>query len=257
MNPQRKQLNVILIGDSCIDEYHYGSVDRLSPEAPVPIFVSKRVETKRGMAANVKINLKTLGVNVRSYFGAESVKTRMIDEKSKQHILRIDKDASCEALDFKNIHFDDSVDAFIVSDYNKGFVSYQLIESLISLGKPVFIDTKKTDLKRFEGAFVKINSLEFANAKSLPTNTIVTMGEHGAMIVTVSERGAVWDQRTYDAPKIEIADVCGAGDTFLASFAYMYLITSDIDSSIAFAIKAASVTVQHIGVYTPTLEEIL
>ena len=247
MSLQRKPLNVILIGDSCIDEYHYGSVDRLSPEAPVPIFVSKRVETKRGMAANVKINLKTLGVNVRSYFGAESFKTRMIDEKSKQHILRIDKDISGEALDFKNIHFDDSVDAFIVSDYNKGYVSYELIEELIKLGKPVFIDTKKTDLKRFEGAFVKINSLEFANAKTTPTNLIVTIGEHGAM----------WNQRTYGAPKIEIADVCGAGDTFLASFAYKYLITSDIDSSIAFAIKAASVTVQHIGVYAPTLEEIL
>lgn len=247
MNPPRKQLNVILIGDSCIDEYYYGNIDRLSPEAPVPIFVSKRVETKRGMAANVEENLKKLGVHVRSYFGTDSIKTRMIDEKSKQHILRIDKDASCEALSFKNICFDDSIDAFIVSDYNKGFVSYQLIESLISLGKPVFIDTKKTDLKRFEGAFVKINSLEFANAKSLPSNTIVTMGEHGAM----------WNERKYDAPKIEIADVCGAGDTFLASFAYNYLITSNIDNSISFAIKAASVTVQHIGVYAPTPEEIL
>ena len=247
MSLQRKPLNVILIGDSCIDEYHYGSVDRLSPEAPVPIFVSKRVETKRGMAANVKINLKTLGVNVRSYFGAESFKTRMIDEKSKQHILRIDKDISGEALDFKNIHFDDSVDAFIVSDYNKGYVSYELIEELIKLGKPVFIDTKKTDLARFNGAIVKINSIEYANAKSIPMNLIVTMGEHGVM----------WDGRKYDAPKIEIADVCGAGDTFLASFAYKYLLTSNIDSSIAFAIKAASVTVQHIGVYAPTLEEIL
>jgi sugar/nucleoside kinase (ribokinase family) len=72
------------------------------------------------------------------------------------------------------------------------------------------------------------------------------MGEHGVM----------WDGRKYDAPKVEIADVCGAGDTFLASFAYKYLKTSNIDKSIAFATKAASVTVQHIGVYAPTLEEI-
>jgi sugar/nucleoside kinase (ribokinase family) len=134
-----------------------------------------------------------------------------------------------------------------VSDYNKGYVSYELIEELIKLGKPVFIDTKKTDLARFNGAIVKINSIEYANAKSIPMNLIVTMGEHGVM----------WDGRKYDAPKIEIADVCGAGDTFLASFAYKYLLTSNIDSSIAFAIKAASVTVQHIGVYAPTLEEIL
>jgi len=247
MNLQQRQLNVILIGDSCRDEYHYGSVDRLSPEAPVPIFVSKRVETTRGMAANVEENLKRLGVRVQSYFGAESIKTRMIDEKSKQHILRIDNDVLCKELNFKNINFDTVVDAYIVSDYNKGFVSYELIENLIASGKPVFIDTKKTDLKRFEGAFVKINSLEFTNAKSLPSNTIVTMGEHGAM----------WNQKTYNAPKIEISDVCGAGDTFLASFAYKYLLTLDMDSAISFAIKAASVTVQHIGVYAPTVEEIL
>lgn len=247
MSLQQRQLKVILIGDSCIDEYHYGSVDRLSPEAPVPIFVSKRIETKRGMATNVEENLKNLGVHVQSYFGANSIKTRMIDEKSKQHILRIDKDTKCEALDFKNIDFNIAFDAFIISDYNKGFVSYELIESLISLGKPVFIDTKKTDLQRFEGGLVKINSLEFANAKSLPSNVIVTMGEHGAMC----------NQEKYDAPKVEIADVCGAGDTFLASFAYKYLLTSDIDSSIEFAIKASSITVQHIGVYAPTLQEIL
>jgi D-beta-D-heptose 7-phosphate kinase/D-beta-D-heptose 1-phosphate adenosyltransferase len=246
MNLQQKQLNVILIGDSCIDEYHYGNADRLSPEAPVPVFVSKRIETKRGMAANVEENLKSLGVHVQSYFGPDSIKTRMIDEKSKQHILRIDKDAACEALNFNNININ-NVDAFVVSDYNKGFVSYELIESLISLNKPVFIDTKKTDLKRFDGGFVKVNLTEFSTAKSLANNMIVTMGEHGAM----------WNQRKYNAPKIEIADVCGAGDTFLASFAYKYLLTLDIDSSIQFAIKAASITVQHIGVYAPTLQEIL
>ena len=246
MNLQREQLNVILIGDSCLDEYHYGSVDRLSPEAPVPIFVSKRVETKRGMASNVEENLKALGVNATSYFGAISVKTRMIDEKSKQHILRIDDDAKCEPLESKTINFDTVVDGFIISDYNKGFVSYELIEEIIKIGKPVFIDTKKTDLARFEGAIVKINSVEYANAKTMPTNLIVTMGEHGVM----------WNGRKYDAPKVEIADVCGAGDTFLASFAYKYLKTLNIDKSIAFATKAASVTVQHIGVYAPTLEEI-
>lgn len=246
MNRPQKQLKVILIGDKCIDEYHYGTIDRLSPEAPVPIFKPTRVEAKNGMAANVQENLEALGVKVISYFGPPSVKVRMIDERTKQHVLRIDTDSKTEPLDHIATYFPNDVDGIIISDYNKGFVSYELIESLIRTGIPVFIDTKKTDLIRFDGAFVKINNSEFAQAKTIPNNLIVTMGEHGVM----------WNQRKYDAPKIEIADVCGAGDTFLASFAYNYLLTTNIDSSIAFAIKSASVTVKHIGVYAPSLEEI-
>ena len=243
---QHKNLKVILIGDKCIDEYHYGTIDRLSPEAPVPVFTPKYIESKNGMAANVEENLKALGVEVISYFGATSVKARMIDDRSKQHILRIDNDVKSEPLNHTKTYFPSDVDGIVISDYNKGFVTYELIESLIATGIPVFIDTKKTDLARFNDAIVKINSTEFAQAKTFPTNLIVTMGEHGAM----------WNQRTYEAPKVEIADVCGAGDTFLASFAYKYLLTKNIDKSIAFAIKASAVTVQHIGVYSPTLEEI-
>ncbi len=245
MNRPQKQLKVLLIGDRCIDEYHYGTVDRLSPEAPVPIFVPKRVESKNGMASNVEENLKKLGADVISYFGSSSTKIRMIDEKSKQHILRIDNDVQTQPLDHKT-YFPNDVDGILISDYNKGFVSYKLIETLIQTGIPVFLDTKKTNLISFEGAFVKINAHEFSQAKSLPKNVIVTMGEQGAM----------WNQRKYEAPKVEIADVCGAGDTFLASFAYEYLQTNNIDKAISFAIKASTITVQHIGVYAPTLKEI-
>jgi sugar/nucleoside kinase (ribokinase family) len=50
--------------------------------------------------------------------------------------------------------------------------------------------------------------------------------------------------------------VCGAGDTFLASLIFKYLEEYDMDQAIKFAMQAASVTVQHIGVYAPTLKEI-
>jgi bifunctional ADP-heptose synthase (sugar kinase/adenylyltransferase) len=246
MNRPQKRLKVILIGDKCIDEYHYGNIDRLSPEAPIPVFVPKRIESKNGMAANVEENLKALGVEVISYFGSASVKARMIDEKTKQHILRIDNDVQSEPLDHIKTYFPKDVDGIIISDYNKGFVSYELIESLIRTGIPVFVDTKKTDLARFNDAIIKINSTEYAHAKSIPMNLIVTLGEHGAM----------WNQRKYDAPKVEIADVCGAGDTFLASFAFEYLQTNNIDKAIMVAIKASSITVKHIGVYAPSIKEI-
>jgi sugar/nucleoside kinase (ribokinase family) len=60
----------------------------------------------------------------------------------------------------------------------------------------------------------------------------------------------------YPAPKVEVVDVCGAGDTFLASLTYFYLLDSDIESAIKKAILASSITVQHTGVYAPSLDEI-
>ena len=246
MNPQPKSLKVTLIGDTCIDEYHYGSVDRLSPEAPVPIFVPERIEIKHGMAANVCDNLEKLGVQVTKYFGEASTKIRMIDRKSKQHIIRVDKDIVSIPLTIRQV-LDRDVDAFVISDYNKGFVTYELIEEIIAIGRPVFVDTKKTDLSRLQGAFVKINREEHQRAKTYCDNIIITMGD----------RGAVYQNQEFLTSKIEITDVCGAGDTFLSALTYWYLQTDNICKAIEFAIKAASVTVKHVGVYAPSLQEIL
>lgn len=58
--PQQKQYKVLLIGDSCLDEYVYGTCERLNPEAPVPILKYQRKEIRQGMAWNVRENLKSL-----------------------------------------------------------------------------------------------------------------------------------------------------------------------------------------------------
>ena len=62
--PQQKQLKVLLIGDSCTDEYVYGSCERLNPEAPVPILKYSRKEIKKGMAWNVRENIESFGIEV-------------------------------------------------------------------------------------------------------------------------------------------------------------------------------------------------
>ena len=90
---QPNSLNVLLIGDSCVDEYVYGTVDRLSPESPVPVLNQTRRETKPGMAANVKVNLEALGCEVDFITNLEPiVKTRYIDERSGYHLLRVDQE---------------------------------------------------------------------------------------------------------------------------------------------------------------------
>ncbi len=242
---QPKKYKILLIGDNCIDVYQYGTVDRLSPEAPVPVFVPTHQEEHEGMAGNVYANLVNLGCEVDLVCGHASRKTRLIDSRSKQHILRIDEDVRSIPIVNVDTH---GYDAVVVSDYNKGVVSYDLINKVINSKLPVFVDTKKTDLERMQGAWVKINELEYSKIKSECTGLIVTRGAKGAE--------AKWHEIKTPAPSVEVVDVTGAGDTFLASLAYMYLNTKDIKLSMEFANKAAAITVQHVGCYAPTLEEI-
>ena len=61
VSPQQKQFKILLIGDSCYDDYHYGSINRISPEAPVPVLDMDKVVTKEGMTFNVFKNILSLG----------------------------------------------------------------------------------------------------------------------------------------------------------------------------------------------------
>ena len=76
------------------------------------------------------------------------------------------------------------------------------------------------------------------------------------LIVTLGSKGAqLWDQHFPTKP-VEVTDVCGCGDTFLASLALQYLFTNDIEKAIMFANIAAGITVQHRGNYAPSYDEI-
>ena len=240
-------MKILLVGDNGIDQYQYGTVTRISPEAPVPVVNYTHTITKPGMAANVEDNLLKLGCEVDFVHGVKTcIKTRVIDSKTKQHLVRIDQDTPSKAvkIDYTDI---DQYNAIVVSDYNKGSVDYDTIENLRKNYRgPIFVDTKKTDLVRFEGCYVKINQVEFEVAKTFPTELIVTLGRDGVK----------YKEHKFSTPQVEAFDVCGAGDTFLSALAYNYVLSQDVVTAIKFATQAASVTVQHIGVYSPTLEEI-
>ena len=140
--PQR-QFKVLLIGDSCIDYYVYGHCNRLSPEAPVPVLTDLRKEESNGMALNVRDNLEAFGINVNTITNTIfPIKTRFVDEKSNQQIMRLDENDTIEPFD--GILPDDDYDAMVISDYNKGFLSEEKIFELCEwFKKPVFIDSKK------------------------------------------------------------------------------------------------------------------
>jgi bifunctional ADP-heptose synthase (sugar kinase/adenylyltransferase) len=211
------------------------------------VFTFSHEERKPGMAGNVARNLEALGCDVDYLHGETSTKTRLIDIRSKQQIVRVDNDIQSQPLEFVTA-IPDVYDAVVVSDYDKGTVSYELIEGLIALSIPIFIDTKKTDLERLQGAWVKINELEYSKIKTECSGLIVTLGSKGAIVPH--------HDLSFPAPRVEVSDVCGAGDTFLAALVSEYLAQQDIAPAIEYAIKAASVTVQHLGVYAPTREEL-
>ena len=241
---------IILIGDNCIDQYQYGTVDRISPEAPVPVFKPERNETRPGMAANVQKNLEALGLTVDAYLGQASTKTRLIDTRSRQHIARIDQDVDATPINISEIDLTHA-HAVVISDYDKGAVTYEMVEQIIDrFAGPIFVDSKKHNLSRFDGCIVKINENEYRSRTSINDNLIVTLGARGAMWKKYNS------ETFFDAETVEIADVCGAGDTFLAALVYQYLKLKNIPDAIKFAIRASAVTVQHIGVYAPTPKEI-
>lgn len=255
MSQQQNLSKILLVGDSCYDYYHYGRVNRISPEAPIPIFDFEYVTKKRGMTSNVYDNLKALGADVHIITAFFENKRRYIDLKTGQQLLRVDEKINAETYENVEGKLFDDYDTLVISDYDKGFLTYEDIEGLIKKFKfkNVFIDTKKRDLARFSGStahtHIKINEHEYSKAIS----------SHESLIVTHGSEKIVWNGihgvSKYQPPKVDIHDVCGAGDTFLAALAYSYK-GDNMEEAIQFAMKAAAITVQKIGVYAPTLEEI-
>jgi D-glycero-beta-D-manno-heptose-7-phosphate kinase len=251
MSQLQKQFKILLLGDSCYDYYHYGVVNRISPEAPIPIFDHQYTEKKLGMMSNVLQNFRALGLEPDYQTHFFENKNRYIDFKSKQQLLRVDQKIDEDGIECVILEAIDygEYDAIVISDYNKGFIDYEHIcEIRRQFEGPVFIDTKKKDLGKIGDCIVKINQYEYKNLVSYPNpdNLIVTLGGENVK----------WGNRLYFPPKVDAYDVCGAGDTFLAALTFELLRKKDMEAAILFAMKAASITVQKIGVYAPTLKEI-
>ena len=241
----QKQLKILLIGDSCTDEYVYGTCERLNPEAPVPILNLKRKETTRGMAWNVRENLMSFGMEVFILTNNESItKTRYIDEKSNQHILRVDDESPLKPRDYELP--EDKYDALVISDYDKGFLTQKKIFELSNwFDGPVFIDSKKTTLPG--DAYIKINEEEFKK---------ITHYNPETLIVTKGGKGAEYNGKLYEGEKVKVYDVVGAGDTFLSALVYFYLLCGTIEKAIPYANKASAIAVQNFGTYVLTEKDV-
>lgn len=275
-------MKVLVIGDSMLDEYWYGDVTRLSPEAPVPVVNLGRKEYRLGAAANVAHNCKTLGAEVRlvtslgqdeaairilemcrevgiEVFPKEcsrtTVKVRVIGKN--QQVVRVDSEEKCEPLPCKH---DDWPDVVVLSDYGKGS-----IQGIFETSKPVLVDTKSDDYKRFKGcAVLKQNVPEFRASvgrwdteEELEAIAKRVRSEiNGNVLLTRAEKGMTLfsDKRiNFESAAKEVFDVTGAGDTVMAALAVFY---GDLERACGIANKAAGIVVGKFGTATVSLDEL-
>ncbi|MDD5332135.1 MAG: D-glycero-beta-D-manno-heptose-7-phosphate kinase [Rhodoferax sp.] len=191
MNISKETLSrarVLVVGDVMLDRYWYGAVDRISPEAPVPIVRITREEERSGGAANVAYNVATLGAQaslltvvgedeashklealvqatgIRAHFGRDpglktTVKLRVIGRQ--QQLLRLDFEnvPKTEVLASQSATFAELLpkhDSVLFSDYGKGGLAHisEMIARARAADKPILIDPKGTDYSRYKNASV-------------------------------------------------------------------------------------------------------
>ena len=246
-------MKIVVIGELCQDRFIYGSSKRLSPEAPVPVFVPEKIELNLGMAGNVVENIKSIIDSEITLYSQKEIitKTRYVDDKSNHMFIRVDEgEESITSFEMTDeiIESIRSSDIVIVSDYNKGFLSLVDIINIGNLSKLSIIDAKKKlnidVLDAF--TFIKLNEIEFMNNQDLVS------GFEEKILITLGIRGCQFKGEIYSSvcPKVTM-DVSGAGDTFTSSFIVKYFQTKNIAESIRYANEMASIVVSKRGVKTP------
>lgn len=240
-------IKVLVIGEICTDRFVYGEIERLSPEAPVPVLKPIELIESVGMAGNVVQNLLSIDntLQIKHWHQSEMItKTRYVEKKSNHMIVRIDEGENLYCSNIATINEDEirNADIVIVSDYNKGFLSLDDINYIGELSNISILDSKKllSDNVASKYKFIKLNKNEYINNSHLVNdNIIVTMGAEGAM----------FKNKIYKSPSpAETIDVSGAGDTFVASFILEFYKTNNIEQSIEYANKMAAIVVSKRGV---------
>jgi rfaE bifunctional protein kinase chain/domain len=281
------KLKIAVIGDFIEDRYVIGDVDRISPEAPVPVVKVTGQISSSGGAGNVYENLKGMGVKTYLFCDADltlfsndaiiyadrkehCVKTRIMS--GGHHIVRFDNEIVpiFRALqDMRWSHIFEAalseLDAVVIADYHKGVVGDDVAENVINLcnkhNVPVIVDAKR-DFGRFEGATIfKCNGKEWDASGYTPTRFLQKLNV-GELVVTEGSKGIHAFDLTLsvreDGYKIPITDTCGAGDTVTAILAVCKALKIEIVMTAAgIANRCAAEVCKHPGVYAIQRDDLI
>jgi D-beta-D-heptose 7-phosphate kinase/D-beta-D-heptose 1-phosphate adenosyltransferase len=247
---------VLVIGEQCDDIFIYGDTPRLSPEGPAPVFIPTREVYNGGMGMNVMGNLMALDIDVDfEHQQSPITKTRHIHEPSNTLLLRIDEEKNIDNIGDRLSKIDFwEYPMVVVSDYNKGFLTEEDIAYIGFKHPNVICDTKKKlgdwckDLR-----FIKLNRTEFENNKEFIEENDWILEK---LIITLDKDGCMYNNTMYPTEKVEIMDISGAGDTFVAGFVKEFLDTEDIPKSIQFGNRCSAQVVQKRGVTTIDYENL-
>ena len=243
MEPLMKN-KLLVIGDSCRDINVYCASDRLCPDKPVPVLEIIDQTEHPGMARNTYENIKSIYKDcdiITNDNWYDVTKTRYIHKPSNHMFLRIDSKNEIKQIDVKNINY--NYECIVISDYNKGFLSENDINTICSNHPCVFIDSKKIlGAWANKAKIIKINNYEYDRSKKFITNEL-----RNKIIKTQGEEGCIYNEKTFPVKKVEIIDLSGAGDSFMAALVVKYIKTKNIIDAIKYANKCASKVVQKKG----------
>lgn len=240
---------ILVIGDACTDVFNYCRCTRLCPEAPVPVLDLDHQTSNKGMAGNVARNIEDLGGNVVLLCNKNSdkvTKTRYVDVKTNHMFCRIDSHDKIRHAEHLGRVLWTNYAAIVISDYDKGFLTEKDIQFVSGQHPLTFLDTKKSLGRWAEDiAFIKINRKEYTASSPFLTDTL-----QSKIIQTLGEEGCVYHDKKYPVSKVEIKNLSGAGDSFLAALVVNYLQTNSIEKALVFANEIATIVVQKMGVST-------
>lgn len=306
-----KSLKALVIGDLMIDEYLWGSVDRISPEAPVPVVAVEKENQTLGGAGNVINNLVSMGADVFAIgtagtgkagqavfkkleaLGVETSgivsepdrpttrKTRII--ASNQQVLRIDKEIKRringntleKLVGIIGSHIRE-VDLIIISDYDKGLVTKELVARTVALAREnnvlTLADPKSLDFTKYSGVSILTpNKKEAGLAANMDINTqddleaaaqkIMSQASLGKLLITCGKDGmALFEKdrpsRTIASKARQVFDVSGAGDTVISILGLGLAAGFGFEAAAGTANAAAGIVVAKVGTATASIDEL-
>lgn len=248
-------MKILVIGESCVDRFIYCDANRLAPDMPVPVLVKRYLRDNPGMAANVQRNIQVLGASCELTTQPNwlsVIKTRFVHEASNHTFIRVDEgESGIQPFGFIQgiLSIIQDFDAVAISDYDKGFLSYDDISMISSAHPLTFLDTKKPITTAFDRCVcIKINTPEYLKSRRvleenprLFRKTIITAGSDGCYL----------NNRHFPTSRVAVGDVSGAGDTFFAGLVVEFLKKKEMFEAITFANQCATQVVGERGVSIP------
>ena len=303
---QFAKIKVAVVGDVMLDTYWWGAAERISPEAPVPVVTLHTTEHRIGGAANVALNalaltpsvtllsvigrdeegillldqLKKKGINTEGIISMPqrktTSKTRVISRN--QQMIRLDRETLADLSMEEETMFINSCisclrefkpDVLIFEDYNKGVLTFNAIQVLISFCKEngIFtsVDPKLKNFFAYKGAdLFKPNLKEIReglriNHEDVNPEILTSMHEqlylklqHKMSLITLSEKGIFYQQQDGSSSLLpsfrrSIADVSGAGDTVIAVASIVFAATKDPALMATLANLAGGLVCEEVG----------